>query len=124
MQELATAFASRGWVAFSVNYRKHPDCGLLPAKWPAERCVADAPKIKAWWRAMQPHRWKANKMYPAARDAKAAVRWAHANAARFGVDAERIVAVGWSAGGFLSCMLGLSEEGDYRDEVRRSSQHF
>ncbi|MBM3801692.1 MAG: hypothetical protein FJW26_05185 [Acidimicrobiia bacterium] len=41
-------------------------------------------------------------------DVKAAVRFLRANAARFGIDADRIGAVGGSAGGHLALFLGLT----------------
>jgi acetyl esterase/lipase len=41
-------------------------------------------------------------------DCKAAVRWLRAHAADYGLDAERFVAWGASAGGHLSTMLGVS----------------
>ena len=41
------------------------------------------------------------------RDAKAAIRWARANAARLGIDPDRIVAGGESAGGHLAAAVGL-----------------
>lgn len=41
------------------------------------------------------------------RDAKAAMRWARDNAARLGIDPERIVAGGESAGGHLAAAVGL-----------------
>lgn len=41
-------------------------------------------------------------------DAKAAIRWIRANAARFSLDPDRIAAWGGSAGGYLSTMLGTS----------------
>lgn len=41
-------------------------------------------------------------------DCKAAVRWLRANAAQYGLDANRVVAWGPSAGGHLSSMLGTT----------------
>jgi len=41
-------------------------------------------------------------------DVKAAVRWLRANAARFGIDPERIGVTGGSAGGHLALFLGLT----------------
>ena len=47
--------------------------------------------------------------FPAAvHDVKAAVRWLRANAAKYGIDPERIGATGDSAGGHLALMLGLT----------------
>jgi acetyl esterase/lipase len=47
--------------------------------------------------------------FPAAvNDVKAAVRWLRANAAKYGIDPERIGATGDSAGGHLALMLGLT----------------
>lgn len=118
MQTLAKEFASRGWVAFTINYRKERDYGSLPACWPpTENVAAEEPALIQWWAAMHEHCWKAKKMYPAARDAKAALRYIHANTQRFGILADAIVAVGNSAGGYLSCMLGLSDPTDFRDEI-------
>jgi acetyl esterase/lipase len=49
--------------------------------------------------------------FPAAvHDVKCAVRWLRANAARYQVDPERIVASGNSAGGHLSMMIGYSDD--------------
>ena len=44
-------------------------------------------------------------------DVKCAIRWLKANAARFGIDADRVAAVGYSAGGYLALMLGLTDPG-------------
>lgn len=53
--------------------------------------------------------------FPAALDdAKAAVRWVRAAAAEHGIDADRIVAWGESAGGHLAAMVGLTGTGDAR----------
>lgn len=52
--------------------------------------------------------------FPAAvHDVKAAVRWLRANAAKYGIDPERIGTTGDSAGGHLALMLGLT--GDVKD---------
>lgn len=45
-------------------------------------------------------------------DCKAAVRWLRANAAKYKVDADRIGAVGFSAGGHLACLLGVTTKED------------
>jgi len=45
-------------------------------------------------------------------DVKAAVRWLKSNASKYHVDPERIGAVGFSAGGHLALMLGLTSEKD------------
>jgi acetyl esterase/lipase len=52
------------------------------------------------------------------RDAKAAMRWARANAARLGIDPDRIVAGGESAGGHLAAAVALVpgfEDGDHKE---------
>jgi acetyl esterase/lipase len=43
-------------------------------------------------------------------DAKTAVRFLRANAEKYGIDKDRFAAMGWSAGGHLSCLLGLTDE--------------
>jgi acetyl esterase/lipase len=45
-------------------------------------------------------------------DVKAAVRWLRSNAEAYGVDPDRIGAVGFSAGGHLALMLGLTDASD------------
>ncbi len=50
-------------------------------------------------------------IYPAAvQDAKCAVRWMRANANEYGIDPNRLVAIGGSAGGHLSMMIGYSDD--------------
>ncbi len=41
-------------------------------------------------------------------DGKAAIRWLRANAAKYGIKADRIIVGGESAGGYLSAMLGTT----------------
>ncbi len=52
------------------------------------------------------------------RDAKAAIRWARANAGRLGIDPDRIVAGGESAGGHLAAAVAMVpgfEDGDHTE---------
>jgi acetyl esterase/lipase len=42
-------------------------------------------------------------------DGKSAVRFLRANADKYGIDKDRVAAMGWSAGGHLACMLGLTD---------------
>ncbi len=57
------------------------------------------------------HRLSREKKYPAQiHDLKASVRWLRANANRFGIDPERIGAVGASSGGHLVTLLGATNE--------------
>ena len=49
--------------------------------------------------------------YPAAvQDCKCAVRWLRANAKKYNIDPDKIAAVGGSAGGHLSMMLGYADD--------------
>lgn len=45
-------------------------------------------------------------------DCKAAVRWLRANAKKYRINADKIGAVGFSAGGHLVCMLGATDKSD------------
>lgn len=107
MSVLPRAFAARGWVAFSIDYRLAADHGTVPAAW--------ATNVAA--RASGSRYETLMAMYPAGRDAKAAVRWLYANAERYQVNTNAITAAGSSAGAFLSVMLGVSEPQDFRDEL-------
>jgi acetyl esterase/lipase len=48
-------------------------------------------------------------------DAQRAVRWVRANAATYGVDPDRIGALGWSSGGQLAAFLGVRDTRDNSD---------
>jgi acetyl esterase/lipase len=51
--------------------------------------------------------------FPAAvEDCKAAVRWLRAHAKEYKIDPDRIGAMGFSAGGHLACMLGVTDRAD------------
>ena len=82
MADPARQLAQAGYVAFAVDYR-----------------LVDI--------ASGRHRWPAQ-----LDDVQHAVRWVRANAARYGVDPERVGAYGWSAGGQLAALLGTRDTRD------------
>jgi acetyl esterase/lipase len=45
-------------------------------------------------------------------DCKAAVRWLRANATKYNIDPDHIAACGYSAGGHLACLLGVTDKAD------------
>jgi acetyl esterase/lipase len=103
MAQTIRALAAEGFVALSVQYRLTPNMGQpaggLKARWPAQ-----------------------------IEDCKCAVRWLRANAAKYKVDKDRIGAVGYSAGGHLVLLLGLTRSddglegsGDLTPEARKES---
>ena len=105
MVALSNYFAQRGWVAFSIDYRLEGDKGSTPAAWHdfsenTAASFADAMSV-----------------YPASRDAKAAVRWIYANADEYGINTGFITACGGSAGAYLSVTLGVSEDLDFTSEL-------
>ncbi len=69
------------------------------------------------------YRLSGEAIFPAAvHDGKTAIRWARANAKKYGIDPKRIGAFGGSAGGYLALMMGtsfgdsyLEGEGPYQD---------
>ncbi len=104
--EMAQFFATRGWVFFSVDYRLLGDIGTVPQEWidytpfvPA----ADANQFLS--------------IYPAIRDAKAAMRWVVAHAEDYGINKDYISVGGGSAGAVTAIALGVTESSDYRDEI-------
>ncbi|MCS6978226.1 MAG: alpha/beta hydrolase [Gemmatales bacterium] len=81
------ALAAEGFVAVSVQYRLTPPRGTAPSG------------LKARWPAQ-------------IEDCKCAVRWLRANASKYKVAKDRIGAVGFSAGGHLVLLLGLTTKED------------
>ena len=100
-------FASRGFVVFNINYRLLSDYGSLPKEW-TDYVNLNAPKNNL-------NRYKA--VYPAIRDAKAAIRWIVANKTKYGVNTDYLTVGGGSAGGCSAVAIGLTSNEDYRDEL-------
>ncbi len=93
LQRIATYFAARGFAAFSIDYRLLDDHPPVPEKYQAMGRHAAA--------------------HAAFVDAKRAVRWVRANAVQYGVNPEKIAALGGSAGAVTALVLGVSDSGDF-----------
>ena len=106
MVDMANYFASRGWVCISIDYRLAAARGTLSTAW-GNYVLANV---------VSTEREQSYAMYPAARDAKAAVRWLYANAGTYGINTNYVTALGGSAGSFLANMLGITNASDFRDE--------
>ena len=61
-------------------------------------------------------------MYPAQRDAKAALRWLVANAETYKINKDYITVGGHSAGAITAVTLGVSNHEDFRDELRADNE--
>ena len=105
--ELSNQYASRGWVVFSINYRLAAQRGTVPTSWlNAIGLLPDGQNLD-----------QVLAMYPANRDAKAALRWVVSQADEYGIDENHISVLGGSAGAFISIAMGASNTGDYVDEL-------
>lgn len=104
---IANHFASRGWVAFSIDYRLGKHKGSVPQKWVNHKSKAPNKKRQLQFLAI----------YPAHRDAKAALRWIAANASEYHVNPDFITVGGGSAGAITAISLGISDQSDFRDEL-------
>ena len=104
---MATYFASRGWVAFSINYRLKANKGTVPTEWIqyAQNNVPIANQAQFL------------AIYPAHRDAKAALRWLIANANLYNIDTNYITVGGGSAGAIMAISLGITNSTDFTNEI-------
>lgn len=105
-------FAQRGIVGISINYRLVRDHGTLPAE------LND--KINSINGLSNKRKNQAKAMYPAARDAKAALRWVSANANQLGIDPNLVSVMGGSAGSFIAVTLGATNPEDFTNELSQS----
>ncbi|CAM1367003.1 alpha/beta hydrolase [Tenacibaculum xiamenense] len=103
---MANFYASRGWVFASIDYRLKNDIGTVPQKWIDYSSFVpsgDAAQFLA--------------MYPAHRDAKAALRWIMANKDMYKINPEYVTVGGGSAGAVTAITLGVSNLEDYTNEI-------
>ena len=105
----ASYFAERGFVGVAINYRLEGQFGTIPGE------LNSAVDALVGLSSEQRNQIKA--MYPATRDAKAAIRWLRANAEIYGIDPDHIAVAGGSAGSFISVALGVTSEGDFTSEL-------
>jgi len=103
----AKYFTSRGWVFISIDYRLKKDKGTVPQEW-----VDYTDKLPKKARIGQ-----FLAVYPAIRDAKAALRWVVANASAYSINTNYITVGGGSAGAVTAISIGISKQEDFRDEI-------
>lgn len=110
--DMANYYASRGFVVFSIDYRLRDHMGTIPQAW-----------IDATSGGTPSNLDQIYAMYPAHRDAKAAIRWIIANADNYHINTDYITVGGGSAGAITSIGIGVSELGDYKDEISSSEDN-
>jgi para-nitrobenzyl esterase len=143
MRDNMFRWASRGFVVFNVDYRLGTDptkpcpghdvddnttigysvCGNFPAccegpsrlPWPDDACQLGTPQPTLFANASLCPPIATS--YPASRDAKAAVRYVRANALKYGISGDHIIAAGCSAGGWTATTLAIAAERDFKDEL-------
>jgi predicted esterase len=106
---LANYFASRGWVAFSINYRLQGNKGTVPTEW-IQYAQNNVPLT---------NQSQFLALYPAHRDAKAALRWLIANANQYNIDTNYITVGGGSAGAIMATTLGITNTIDFTNEISK-----
>ena len=108
MVNLAQYFTARGWVVFSIDYRLASDLGTVPQAWVDNWAVlpidlGNLPQSLA--------------IYPAHRDAKAALRWVIAHADEYEINTDYLTVGGGSAGAVTSIGVGVTEPEDFTSEL-------
>lgn len=108
IKQHAQYFASRGWVFVSADYRLKRHMGTIPAAWVTYSAEVPAAKKNQFLA-----------IYPAIRDAKAALRWLYANADTYHINTDFVTVGGGSAGAITAIALGVSRQEDYCDELSK-----
>ncbi|MEM7103276.1 MAG: alpha/beta hydrolase [Bacteroidota bacterium] len=104
--DLANYYTSRGWVFISIDYRVKDDFGTIPSEWLDYSDILPDELVDQFLA-----------IYPAQRDAKAALRWVIANANTYNINTDYITVGGGSAGAITAITLGISNQEDFRDEI-------
>lgn len=109
IRNIAQYYASRGWVFVSIDYRLKGDFGTIPAEW-------------ASFAATLPIEFEGsvNAMYPAQRDAKAALRWLISNKDVYQINTDYITVGGASAGANTAKTIAVSNLNDFTNEISLS----
>ena len=122
--DMASYYASRGWVFISVDYRTAEELitiegmskvelltfykGIAPQEW-IEHALEGVDTVKQFEQSIA--------MYMAQRDSKAALRWIVANSETYSINTDYITVGGASAGAITTIALGISNQEDFRDEI-------
>lgn len=104
--DMANYFASRGWVFLSIDYRLRDDTGTVPQAWVDYANNLPATSVAQFLA-----------IYPAHRDAKAALRWLISKASTYGINTDFLTVGGSSAGAVTAVTLGVSNLEDYTNEL-------
>lgn len=103
---MAKYFAERGWVAFSIDYRLRDDYGTIPSDWVNFSNNFGTDSTGQFLA-----------IYPAHRDAKAALRWVVANAATYNINTDYLTVGGGSAGAVTAIGISIGGSTDFTDEL-------
>ena len=108
MVNLAQYFASRGWVVFSIDYRLASDMGTVPQAW-VDSLSGLSVELGSLNQSLA--------IYPAHRDAKAALRWVVSHAEDYEINTDYLTVGGGSAGAITSIGVGVTESEDFTEEL-------
>lgn len=108
MVSMAQFYSSRGWVVFSIDYRLAGDVGTVPEAWVDSLAgLSIDPGTLSQSLAI----------YPAHRDAKAALRWVAAHSDEYSINLDYLTVGGGSAGAVTSVGVGVTEPEDFTAEL-------
>ena len=110
--DMANYYASRSFAVFSIDYRLYDDKGTIPQQWIDATADMDPQGLGQLFA-----------IYPAHRDAKAALRFIVANAVNYHINTNYITVGGGSAGAITSIGLGVSELEDFKSEISLSQDY-